>query len=142
MRKQKPRERTAVWHYGITRSNFSVCYLSTRLFHSLTEIVERQKVVRKLAQAKKRLAAAADASSQSLLEAAVFELRVDLNYILVSTLLTHLVPGLHLRDSIILNQRNISHFFLRKSERGHRLMQKKCPSTLNLTRFAVGYEAR
>ncbi|GLB37915.1 putative rRNA-processing protein Efg1 [Lyophyllum shimeji] len=42
---------------------------------------ERQKVVRKLNQTKKRLASA-DASSKPELEAALFELRVDLNYIL------------------------------------------------------------
>ncbi|KAG5640486.1 hypothetical protein DXG03_008339 [Asterophora parasitica] len=54
--------------------------MATR-YHKV-KFFERQKVVRKLNQTKKRIASA-DASSKPQLESALAELRVDLNYILV-----------------------------------------------------------
>lgn len=60
---------------------FSSFFLGIRMF---IRTIERQKVVRKLTQTKKRLETA-EASSKSELEHALTELRVDLNYILVSS---------------------------------------------------------
>ncbi|KAG5650450.1 hypothetical protein H0H81_012204, partial [Sphagnurus paluster] len=61
--------------FGVSNSLFPI-------YHSVfTKITERQKVVRKLNQTKKRLQSA-DTSSKQQIEAALAELRVDLNYIL------------------------------------------------------------
>ncbi|KAG6918877.1 hypothetical protein DXG01_010941 [Tephrocybe rancida] len=62
---------------------FGACSLRRSDYWSLILAVERQKVVRKLNQTKKRLESA-DASSKPQLTTAIAELRVDLNYILAN----------------------------------------------------------